>query len=396
MAQAAYPNKPITILVGFAPGGLIDVISRLVGQRLQEKLGQPVVIENRAGAAGNIAHRRVATGDADGYTILGGTTSMAINETVYAKRGYVADDFITVSIAASSPEMISAPVAGAKTLKEFIDSSRSTSAQFGTAGAGSASYITTQYFFQNLAKIPTTHIPFQGGAPAVAAALGNQIPLVATPPAAGAAAPVRANQLRGLAIAADKRMALLPDDADLFGKRLSWLHGVGLDRLLPAGQDAEGHCSQAEHGDPGNSERTGHHREAGGTGLRAAVSRSAGVRSDVPRRDRQVEDDDRGHRPRRSSNAVTKPIDHSLKEAAANVMRSRRLFLCRSVACERSGRRAFALLQESGLDLGKHEAFEQAARGAHDRDLRRRAIALGGNDIESCRMDAQTTASPAA
>ena len=206
-----YPNKPITILVGFAPGGLIDVISRLVGQRLQEKLGQPVVVENRAGAAGNIAHRRVATGDADGYTILGGTTSLAINETVFAKRGYVADDFIAVSIAALSPEMISAPVGGAKTLKEFIDSSRSTSAQFGTAGAGSASYITTQYFFQNLAKIPTTHIPFQGGAPAVSAALGNQIPLVATPPAAGAAAPVKAGLLRGLAIAADKRMALLPD-----------------------------------------------------------------------------------------------------------------------------------------------------------------------------------------
>jgi len=207
----AYPSKPITILVGFAPGGLIDVISRVVGQRLQEKLGQPVVVENRAGAAGNIAHRRAATSDADGYTILGGTTSMAINETVYTKRGYTADDFITVSIAASSPEMISAPLDGAKTLKEFIDNSRSASAQFGTAGAGSASYITTQYFFQNLAKIPTTHIPFQGGAPAVAAALGNQIPLVATPPAAGVASPVKSGQLRGLAIAADKRMALLPD-----------------------------------------------------------------------------------------------------------------------------------------------------------------------------------------
>ena len=216
-----YPNKPITILVGFAPGGLIDVISRVVGQRLQEKLGQPVVIENRAGAAGNIAHRRVATGDADGYTILGGTTSLAINETVFAKRGYVADDFIAVSIAALSPEMISAPVGGAKTLKEFIDNSRSTSAQFGTAGAGSASYITTQYFFQNLAKIPTTHIPFQGGAPAVSAALGNQIPLVATPPAAGAAAPVKAGLLRGLAIAADKRMALLPEPIRKAGIRAS-------------------------------------------------------------------------------------------------------------------------------------------------------------------------------
>ena len=207
----AYPSKPITIIVGFAPGGLIDVIARLVGQRLQDKLGQPVVVENRAGAAGNIAHRRVATADPDGYTILGATTSLAINETVYPKRGYVADDFLAVSIAATSPELISTHPSGPKTLKEFIDNSRSTSAQFGTAGAGSASFITTEYFFKVLAKIPTTHIPFNGGAPAVTAAMGNQIPLVATPPAAGAAAPIKAGNLRGLAIASEKRMALLPD-----------------------------------------------------------------------------------------------------------------------------------------------------------------------------------------
>ena len=206
-----YPSKPITIVVGFAPGGLIDVIARLVGQRLQDKLGQPVVVENRSGAAGNLAHRRVATADADGYTILGGTTSLAINETVYPKRGYKADDFTAVSIAALSPELISTHPSGPKTLKEFVDSSRSTSAQFATAGAGSASYITTQYFLKNLAKVPSTHIPFQGGAPALAAALGNQVPVVATPPAAGAAAPVRSGQLRGLAIASEKRMSLLPD-----------------------------------------------------------------------------------------------------------------------------------------------------------------------------------------
>ena len=141
-----YPSKTITIVVGFAPGGLIDVIARLVGQKLQTKLGQIVVVENRAGAAGNLAHRRVATAEPDGYTILGATTSLPINESLYPKRGYTAKDFKAVSIAATSPEMISAPPGGAKTLKEFIDNARSSTAQFGTAGAGSASYIVTQYF----------------------------------------------------------------------------------------------------------------------------------------------------------------------------------------------------------------------------------------------------------
>jgi len=206
-----YPSKQITIVVGFAPGGLIDVIARLVGQKLSVKFGQPVVVENRAGAAGNLAHRRVATSDPDGYTILGGTTSMAINETVYSKRGYVADDFTAVSISALSPEMISTHPSNAKTLKEFIDGAKGATVQFGTAGAGSASYITTQYFFTKLAKLPTTHIPFQGGAPAVTAAMSNHLPLVATPPAAGAAQPVLAGNLRGLAVASEKRMKLLPD-----------------------------------------------------------------------------------------------------------------------------------------------------------------------------------------
>lgn len=207
----SYPSKPITIVVGFAPGGLIDVIARLVGQKLQAKLGQPVVVENRAGAAGNLAHRRVATADPDGYTILGATTSLPINETLFPKRGYAAEDFTAITIAATSPELLSASIDGPKTLKEAVDGARTAPAQFGTAGAGSASYIVTQYFFEKVAKVPSTHIPFQGGAPAVTAAIGNQIPLVATPPAAGAAAPIKAGKLRGIAIASDKRMSILPD-----------------------------------------------------------------------------------------------------------------------------------------------------------------------------------------
>jgi tripartite-type tricarboxylate transporter receptor subunit TctC len=233
-----YPSKTITIVVGFAPGGLIDVIARLVGRKLQIKLGQTVIIENRAGAAGNLAHRRVATAEPDGYTILGATTSLPINESLYPKRGYTAEDFKAVSIAATSPEMISAPPSGAKTLKEFIDNARSSTAQFGTAGAGSASYIVTQYFFERVVKIPTTHVPFQGGAPAVTAAMGNQIPLVATPPAAGAA---RSGQGRGFARSCNCQREAHGHPArrsDLRRERLPGLRRIGMDRIFPAGENA--------------------------------------------------------------------------------------------------------------------------------------------------------------
>jgi tripartite-type tricarboxylate transporter receptor subunit TctC len=206
-----YPSRTITIVVGFAPGGLIDVVARLVAQKLQAKLGQPVIVENRPGAAGNIAHRRAANAEPDGYTILGATTSLAINETLYPKRGYTADQFKALSISARSPEMIAAPAAGAKSLKEYLDNGRASGVQYGTAGAGSASYIVTQYFMEKLAKVKATHIPYQGGAPAITAAIGNQIPLVAAPAAAGLVPPIKAGSLRGVALANDKRLSLLPD-----------------------------------------------------------------------------------------------------------------------------------------------------------------------------------------
>lgn len=211
-AQAqSYPSRPITIVVPFAPGGFIDVIARLVGQKVSEELGQPVIVENRPGAGGNIAHRRVAQADPDGYTILAASTSLAINESLYPQRGYTADDFKTLSIAATTPELIAAPASGAKSLKEFIEQSKNSSAQFGTAGAGSASYIVAQYFFTKVAKIPATHIPFQGGAPTINAAMGAQIPLVAVAMAGGVVQPIKDGRLRGLAVASEKRNPLVPD-----------------------------------------------------------------------------------------------------------------------------------------------------------------------------------------
>jgi tripartite-type tricarboxylate transporter receptor subunit TctC len=190
-----YPSRPITVVVPFAAGGFVDVIARLVGQKVSEELGQPVIVENRPGAGGNIAHRRVAQSEPDGYTALAASTSLAINESLYPRRGYSADDFLALSIAATTPEIIAAPASGAKSLQDFID----------------RSFIVAQYFFTKLAKIPATHIPFQGGAPAINAAMGAQIPLVAAAMAGGIVQPIRDGRLRGLAVASEKRNPLVPE-----------------------------------------------------------------------------------------------------------------------------------------------------------------------------------------
>ena len=101
----SYPNRNITFVVGFAAGGVADSIGRLVGQKLTDRLGQTVVVENRGGAGGNIAAKSVAGSAADGYTVLVTTTALAINETLHKNKGFTADDFTSVAIAASSPEI---------------------------------------------------------------------------------------------------------------------------------------------------------------------------------------------------------------------------------------------------------------------------------------------------
>jgi tripartite-type tricarboxylate transporter receptor subunit TctC len=210
-AAQQYPTRPITMVVGFAPGGFIDVLARVVAQNLSERLGQPVVVENRAGAGGNIAHRLVAAAAPDGYTLLAATTSLAINETLYKNRGYSAQDFVPITISVSTPEVLANhPDRREGTLQELVRTAKDTPVNFGTAGAGSGSYIAAEYFFRILAKVPAVHVPFQGGAPVINAGLGNQIDVVAVAMAGGAVAPIRAGRLRGLAVASDHRTALLP------------------------------------------------------------------------------------------------------------------------------------------------------------------------------------------
>jgi len=138
-------------------------------------------VENRGGAGGNIAAAAVARAAPDGYTLLVTTTAVAINETLRPNRGYAVNDLKTVAIIASSPEsLVTSPGNPAANLAEFLKANKGKNITFASAGAGSGSHIAAEYFFKEIAKIQVTHVPFQGGAPAITATIGNQVDIMAS------------------------------------------------------------------------------------------------------------------------------------------------------------------------------------------------------------------------
>jgi tripartite-type tricarboxylate transporter receptor subunit TctC len=208
-----YPaaNK-ITIVVAFAPGGVADTLARLIAQGLSDRLHQSVVVENRGGAGGNIAAADVARAAPDGYTLLATTTALAINETLFADKPFAASDFKTVAIAASSPEaLVTSPGNAANNLPDFIKAMNGKTINLAIPGVGTGSDIEAEYFFKFLAKAPVQVIPFQGGAPAINATIGNQVDLLATTLGGAAAAQIAGGKLKGLGIAAARRAAVAPN-----------------------------------------------------------------------------------------------------------------------------------------------------------------------------------------
>src|ERR1019366_8983882 len=169
-------------------------------------------IENRGGAGGNIAAAAVARAAPDGYTLLVTTTAVAINETLRPNKGFAASDLKPIAIVASSPEsLVTSPSNPAANLANFLKAEKGKNITFGSAGVGSGSHIAAEYFFKEIAKISATHVPFQGGAPAIAATIGNQIDLLATTLGGGAAAQIASGKLKGLGVASAKRAAVTPN-----------------------------------------------------------------------------------------------------------------------------------------------------------------------------------------
>ncbi len=207
-----YPSKPIRIVVAFAPGGFADGVARLVGQKMGDRLGQPVVVENRGGAGGNIGARQVVTSAPDGYTLLAHTTASTINVSLYRNSGFdFLNDLAPVANTGSTPGVFvvhsSNPATG---LQDLIRRSREKGISYSTAGVGTSSHLAAEYLFNTLAGIKATHVPYQGGAPAIAAVVGNQIEMVSTsmPPVTGF---IKAGTLKALAISSLKRDEVLPN-----------------------------------------------------------------------------------------------------------------------------------------------------------------------------------------
>jgi tripartite-type tricarboxylate transporter receptor subunit TctC len=210
-AAQTYPTQNINVVVGFAAGGIADVVARLVGLKLSDRVGQSVVVENRGGAGGNIAGKIVSGAAPDGYTILATTTGLAVNETASKNKGFSVDDLRPVAIVAMSPDVMAInPKNPAKDLKEFIANAKGKSFTYGSAGVGTGPHIGAEYFFREVAKVKAVHVPFTGGAPAVQSAIGGHIDaIVLTLPTV--VPPITQGQLRGIGLASPTRNSAVSD-----------------------------------------------------------------------------------------------------------------------------------------------------------------------------------------
>ncbi|MDB5859348.1 MAG: tripartite tricarboxylate transporter substrate binding protein [Ramlibacter sp.] len=176
-AQDAFPKKPINLVIGFPPGGAIDTIGRIVAQNLTQKLGQPVVVQNRPGAGGNIAQQLVYQSEPDGSTLLLGSIGSLVINPQLMKLAYNPRDMAPVSLAASFPTILVVKSdLGVRTLQDFIALARKDPKRvsFASGGAGTASHLAGEMFNQRTG-LDILHVPFQGGAPALTALMGGQV-----------------------------------------------------------------------------------------------------------------------------------------------------------------------------------------------------------------------------
>jgi tripartite-type tricarboxylate transporter receptor subunit TctC len=213
-SQGSYPTRPIRILIPFPAGGASDTIGRSVGDQLATQLGQPVVIDNRPGAAGRLATEMLARAEPDGYTLLvGGIGPMAISPAVYRKLPYeTLRDFVPITLVGEIINvMVIHPASGVKTVPEFIAwrKKRSDDVRYGSSGPGQLDHLAGE-FFQRLAKVPLTHVPYKGGGPALIDLISGDLQLMFATYVT-ALPHVKSGRLRAIAVTSAKRQALLPD-----------------------------------------------------------------------------------------------------------------------------------------------------------------------------------------
>jgi tripartite-type tricarboxylate transporter receptor subunit TctC len=207
-----FPTKPVRMLVGFAPGGGTDTAARAIAAKLTERLGQQVVIDNRPGAAGNIATELTVTAVPDGHTLLlGSIASFSINPSLYKKLSFdpLRDLAPLTRVADSTNILTTHPSTNVKSVKELIAAAKSRSLNAGSSGIGGAGHLAVELF--NLqAGVKMTHVPYKGGGPAMIDLLAGNIHLIFAT-AASAVQHIKANRIHGLAVTTLKRWAVMPE-----------------------------------------------------------------------------------------------------------------------------------------------------------------------------------------
>lgn len=214
-AQAQdFPQRPITLVAPFAPGGSVDIAARLIADAWAQKLGQPVVIENRAGASGNIGMTAVARARPDGYTLAVNTMSLAINPSLFASMPFdTLKDLRSVGTIGTSQHVLtvtnSLPVSDVKGLLELLRKQPPNSLSFGSAGMGSTFHMAAE-LFKSVSQTQIMHVPYKGGGPAMLDTIGGQVHM--SFPVLSAAKPqVEAGKLKALGVTGSKRSPLMPD-----------------------------------------------------------------------------------------------------------------------------------------------------------------------------------------
>src|SRR3954471_10704204 len=212
VAQQSFPARPVRMVVGFAPGGGTDIMARLVSQKLSERWGQPVVVDNRVGASGNIGAEQVARAAPDGYTILMAFSSHASNAALSKLPFDINKDFSDISLVASGPAVILGnPQMPAKTLRELIAYAKAhpNEIKYGSSGVGTPVHLAGELMSQ-LTGTQMLHVPYKGIALAMTAILAGDIQITFATPIS-AAVPLKSGRLRALAVAGATRYPTMPD-----------------------------------------------------------------------------------------------------------------------------------------------------------------------------------------
>ncbi len=212
-AAQTYPDRPVKLVVPFPPGGVTDVLGRLVSQKLSERWGQPVVIENRAGAGGNIGTEYGARAAPDGYTLTLGSIATAISQSLYKKLGYdMQRDFRPVSLLVTSQLVLLAnPSFAPKNAAELVAFAKANPGKVDYASSGSgSSFHLAGAMLESTAGVRMQHIPFSGGAPAMSALMGGQVPIMFNNVVDGMVQ-VKTGKLKALAVTGSRRFVTAPE-----------------------------------------------------------------------------------------------------------------------------------------------------------------------------------------